>query len=206
MNKPTHPKKPIKQHHRKCKVVRVKKNPCLLKIKEVQRKIIAQQKQLSELVTPSAFRAGSGGLTVNLDTTGIGSQFASQLFFPSVQFDLNNEYDPSTSTFTPKVGGVYTISALAQYIDDSPPITRESKIYLSIGINGQYSNGEDDFILNPPQGGSMGHLVSINTIIHLNAGDKVDVFFAPQSFSGFGGAKGSVVGIFFAAARIPSPV
>ncbi|MFD6004170.1 hypothetical protein ACTOS9_18130 [Bacillus subtilis] len=57
----------------------------------------------------SAFRATSN---MNLS---VAANAASGVLFQNVQFDLANEYNPGTSTFSPRTAGVYSLNASVEF-------------------------------------------------------------------------------------------
>lgn len=72
----------------------------------------AQQNQSFAPITNqpiSAFRATSN---MNLS---VAANAASGVLFQNVQFDLANEYNPGTSTFSPRTAGVYSLNASVEF-------------------------------------------------------------------------------------------
>lgn len=146
---------------------------------------------MASLTRPSAFRA------VKTFGQDVFAQFQ-QVTYETQEFDLQNEYDPSNSTFIPKKGGVYTITASAAFYPNAPfgkPLTAT----MLIRINGMDIARQDHYFL-PTQAGP--HAVEVSTIIQLSAGDAVQVWtvITGGAMTIFGNA-----GTNFGAARFPSP-
>lgn len=116
--------------------------------------------------------------------------------FPQVQYeveelDLNNEYDPATSTFIPKQSGVYFLFASIEFTPTSVgiPIT----IVLEIRVNG------NPRIRDREEFTSSRGAIDASGILPLQAGDVVQVFAA---VAGGNGSTASGVGTRFEGARI----
>ncbi|WP_289318929.1 hypothetical protein [Peribacillus sp. NJ4] len=77
----------------------------------------------------SAFRAEN-----NLIAQPIVAGSSVIVNFPNEIFDLNNEYDPATSIFTPTQSGVYSICANVGLLPINPAINHATE--LSIQVNG----------------------------------------------------------------------
>ncbi|MNC43367.1 hypothetical protein D3C75_922240 [compost metagenome] len=148
------------------------------------------------LVRASAFRA--------VITSSTNVTLPRKVLFPVELFDLANEYNPLTSTFSPTAPGVYCITADVDYLQNVAEIRRNSTIFLRIVVNGTGvgSSLEDDSRVNP-MNQSIRQTVQATEIFNLKAGDVVEVFIAnagPDSFSG------TIQGGSFAAVRQPSPI
>lgn len=157
------------------------------------RKSFEQIRFQSPIVRPSAFKATS--------TQFVDSEKLAKVYFPTTLFDLAHEYNPKTSTFIPKKDGVYAVTASVNYVSVPPRTTTPSDTIIFITVNNKQQDLEDDFIINPANS-SMSQVSQINDILNLNAGDRVEVFFAPLTSTGT--ILGNV-GTFFASARFPSP-
>ncbi|SFM36032.1 hypothetical protein SAMN03159341_12836 [Paenibacillus sp. 1_12] len=155
----------------------------------------------SNLVKASAFKATA------IQDVQIPLQTPTKLLFTSEIFDLDNEYDTSTSTFIPKTAGVYVVTASAMYIKNLFSASNESNVILYITVNGQMIDEEDDFRMNFGLS-TTGQIVSVNDILNLNAGDRVEVGCFQSIFTDDVG--GTVLGrpfaTFFTAARVPSSI
>ncbi|PEJ95066.1 NTTRR-F1 domain [Bacillus wiedmannii] len=141
----------------------------------------------------SAFRAEKLGSQDFVEVSDIQVSYEDQIF------DLNDEYDPFTSTFIPKQGGVYFVFAMveAQLFGFDINHIAILKIYvnniLTLSSTGGYSVG---LPVTPT--------LSVSGIIHLNAGDAVTVRYI--SLSSAGVIDGFPDSSHFEAARFPSPL
>ena len=144
-------------------------------------------------VRPSVFRAvnNTGQQSVNADT------LVAPVLFPDVIFDLNNEYEPVTSTFTPKQDGVYSIIASVSF---APSVRLDYRVLTSIQINGNPVVADNNFFVVIP----FSDVTSVSAILQLTAGDEVNVA-AVSSVNGFLGIANPLV-MHFEAARFPSPL
>ncbi|MFY0760911.1 ABC transporter permease [Metabacillus dongyingensis] len=116
--------------------------------------------------------------------------------FPNEIFDLNNEYNPVTSIFTPTQTGVYSICANVSFLPNNPTIDHATN--LSIQVNGIQQVSSDNFFI-----GGVGITSNVNgacTIVQLQPGDTVRVVF----LSTVDGIISSVSDTNFEAARFPS--
>ncbi|MDQ0116254.1 ABC transporter permease [Paenibacillus harenae] len=118
-----------------------------------------------------------------------------QVLFQNEDFDVNNEYNPLTSTFRPRKSGIYSLMAAVTFalMNATPPVNAE----LIIRVNGM-SQISDFEVFSTTAG-----VIDASGILRLNAGDNVQVFIV---FSGFV-PEGSVVilsgiGTRFEGARI----
>lgn len=146
----------------------------------------------SNLVRASAFRAINNTIDQPLPINFV------KVLFPVEQFDLANEYDSTTSTFTAKTAGVYSLSASVEFspnIIDVPAY----EVRIAFVINNAIPSADADYT-------GVNHVffnaVEINDIVQLNAGDTVEVFAAsttPGVVSTLGLNR-------FAIARFPSPI
>jgi hypothetical protein len=138
----------------------------------------------------SAFRANGPDQIVNPTQS-------TKVLYPNEVFDLNNEYDPLTSTFTPVQDGVYTIIASVNFLTQ---IVQEFFLQLRITVNGTSIARDTEYfnITNV----SSDTVISVSTIFQLQAGEEVEVFL-DTDVNGF--ILGSVSDTHFEAARHPSP-
>jgi len=142
-------------------------------------------------VRPSAFRAvnNTAEQTVTADTPLI------PVLYPDEVFDLNHEYNPVASTFTPKQDGIYSIIASVSFAGP----TLYYRVLISIQINGNHVVADNDFFGVIP----FSDVTSVSAILQLTAGDKVNVSVV-SSTNGFLLANPLVM--HFEAARLPSPL
>jgi C1q domain len=111
--------------------------------------------------TPSAFRALSSAEGQNIPPGVL-----TKLVFPREVFDLNNEYDPATSTFVPQQSGIYTIITNVFSVSLPP-----SEIGVGIRVNDTIV--EPDF--DEEESSNVSSTPSLSLILQLQAGDRVDV-------------------------------
>jgi hypothetical protein len=149
---------------------------------------------------PSAFRAIN--ITVTQDVTADVPVIPVQ--YPTEIFDLNDEYDPLTSTFTPKQDGVYLVIASVNF---NPPtvdgviIPTNYRVLTLIRVNGIPVVSDNDFFGEIP----IGAVSSVSSILPLQAGDSVNVATSVST-------DGTIIPNPFApptrfeAARFPSPL
>jgi hypothetical protein len=82
-------------------------------------------------------------------------------------FDLNNEYDPATSTFIPRQSGIYSITAGVNLA-----ATNVNASYIGviiIRVNGQNTLVDEEDIIGSGT-------VDVSGLVQLQAGDRVEVF------------------------------
>lgn len=142
-------------------------------------------------VRPSAFRAVNSTTqeSVTADT------LVDPVIYPNEIFDLNNEYDPVTSTFTPKQDGVYSIIASVDFYPDITQVNH--RVLINIQINGNSVVSDNDFFGEI----TFRNVTSVSAILQLTAGDEVNVT-AASSTNGF--LTDIPLGMHFEAARLPS--
>jgi hypothetical protein len=134
-------------------------------------------------VCPSAFKAEDG---LNPSQT-INPNFNTVVEYERVVVDLNNEYDPETSTFTPKQNGIYSIIGSVSLGITNPP--QDSTIFISIRVNG------DDIELDKETAVDTNlNIITISRIMPLNAGDEVQIVIMSNQ-------AGSIIGGSFQGAR-----
>jgi len=109
-----------------------------------------------------------------------------QVFYPVVQYDLNDEYDAETSKFIPKQDGIYSFTASLAFVPPRNVTPVNYSADIAIRVNGEYVlagqsyQGQEFFF-------TLVKVTAVSGIIQLNAGDEVDVqfFIAPSSLNGF---------------------
>jgi len=138
----------------------------------------------------SAFSANTNGsFNQPLDGT------LTKVFFQNEIFDLADEYDPSTSVFTPKHSGVYLLNPYLVFTPNN--INVNYQVRVQIRVNGTTIVADDEFT----GGGSFFALATgVTSIVHLNAGDRVEVFAS----STVQGVISPGVSTRFEGARFPS--
>ncbi|MDM5329916.1 hypothetical protein [Neobacillus sp. CF12] len=94
-------------------------------------------------------------------------------------FDLVDEYNTGTSTFSPLRDGVYTIQASVAFTPTQPITSVGFNIEVIIVLNNTIVVADDNEIVPATFFGSGAASVSVDTstILQLNAGDTVSVFF-----------------------------
>lgn len=150
------------------------------------------------LIIASAFRAVSSAVQSVPANTFVKVQY------PNQQFDLDNEYNPATSTFIPKTDGVYLIIGSVGFGPDV--ITTPYNATIDIRVNGSVSISTDNDFFSEVAPPPAANAVSCSTILQLNAGDVVEVFFSAR-ISGLiiQMDSNNRVATHFEAARFPSP-
>ncbi|MFC0274978.1 ABC transporter permease [Metabacillus herbersteinensis] len=113
-------------------------------------------------VRSSAFRAVSN----NTDQQITSARELTKVQYPVEQLDINNEYNPVTSTFTPRQNGIYSIIASIL----ASPVAAQTFIELRIFVNGEPGVGVFENIT-----GVLGS-ISVSTNLQLQVGDTVEVF------------------------------
>ncbi|MEC1581146.1 C1q-like domain-containing protein [Bacillus subtilis] len=151
---------------------------------------ISQQNQSFASITNqpiSAFRATSN---MNLS---VAANAASGVLFQNEQFDLANEYNPNTSTFSPRTAGVYSLNASVEF---QPNAIVDFNLEVVFLVNQDVVGGN-----NKSQAGNIPAVVAITEILQLNAGDTVTVAMRSTA----AGVIQATTRTHFAAARVPSP-
>ncbi|PGT20406.1 hypothetical protein COC96_00005, partial [Bacillus cereus] len=137
----------------------------------------------------SAFRAFNNQSQLISDGVPI------KVLFPQVEYDLNNEYNPITSTFIPAQGGVYLIQATIA-MQNLPNSTS-----LEIQVGGVTRAVETGFF---PATSSRILVLTVSAILQLQAGVPVEIFAANTPIQNTATGLGSFF-VHFEAARFPSP-
>lgn len=150
-----------------------------------------------ESVRPSAFRAVNNTAEQNV----IANTLVVPVLYPDEIFDLNNEYDPVASTFTPKQNGVYSIIASVNFgpVVNGVIVPTNYRVLTVIQVNGNPVVGDNDFFGEIP----IGNVISVSAILQLTAGDEVNVT-ALSSTNGI--LFLNPLAMHFEAARLPSPL
>ncbi|OQR56390.1 ABC transporter permease [Bacillus sp. CDB3] len=148
-----------------------------------------------KLVRASAFRAVS---TVNQNVTA--NTFV-KVLFQDEQFDLANEYNPTTSDFIPETRGVYSVIGTISFAPNDSNANYRARV--EIRINGNPAIAIDNDFFGPS---NFANVVAVSTILELHAGDVVEIFAESdvdgliiQNDPGF-------ISTHFEAARFPSPI
>ncbi|EJQ50578.1 hypothetical protein QUG02_14020 [Bacillus hominis] len=118
----------------------------------------------SVLIPQSGFRAINRELEQK-----VGPADLTLISYPNEIFDLNNEYNPITSTFTPKQNGVYLIIASIGFF---PNVPASYSARLFITINGEAVVADNDFLSEELE---IVNILSVSTILKLSAGSNVQV-------------------------------
>lgn len=127
--------------------------------------ITALNNCLGVTVDSPAFSANMGGV----DQTGIPSSTWTQLLFPTEDFDNANDYDASTSIWTPSEEGKYAIGGF--YVID--PNSFSGNKYFRMGI---YKNGSLHRELQFWGSNNSGKLVSESGMTLVAANGTTDTF------------------------------
>ncbi|WP_342604903.1 hypothetical protein [Peribacillus sp. FSL E2-0159] len=145
--------------------------------------------------TNSAFSAATQGSSVLQPLAG--TLPLAKVFFPNVLLDLENEYDPSTSTFTAKNSGVYLFFTSLNFFSD--PIGVPYQVRVQIQVNGSSVGTDDEF--TRVHSGDFTPVISLSAKVNLNAGDTVEVFASSTTPGVLLPGKATR----FEGARFPSP-
>ncbi|KFM99103.1 hypothetical protein D0U04_20650 [Bacillus clarus] len=119
-----------------------------------------------EKVSPSAFRA------VSLAQQNVTALTNVKVLYPIKEFDLNNEYNVTTSVFRPKTDGIYALNASVNFTSTGN-VDYNAGIHFSIN---EIPVGEDDEFWRTIVAGSNG-IIASTQIVLLRAGEPVEVFF-----------------------------
>ncbi|WP_179958624.1 collagen-like protein [Bacillus sp. SH5-2] len=143
-------------------------------------------------VPQSAFKA------VKSNNQNYSEGVFTQVTYESEVFDLNDEYNPITSTFIPKQNGVYFVlaSMIIVVLDHAEKLDSRLNILVN---NIPVITVTEAF----PSFFTFNAIISISGILRLNAGDKVTVgleCFDPGVINSFPNST------HFEAARFPSPL
>ncbi|MFD1953451.1 hypothetical protein ACFSL6_04500 [Paenibacillus thailandensis] len=133
----------------------------------------AKKKRRVIIVRTSAFRAvnATADQTVTANTPVVPVQYPNQIF------DINNEYDTATSTFTPKQDGIYFIIASVSFFPDD--VMTNYRLVLNIRVNDFPIVTDDEFFgANPVPTGDQ---ISVSGILKLEKGDKVTISLFPTT-------------------------
>jgi hypothetical protein len=116
---------------------------------------------------PSAFRAVN--LTDEQMVTANTPVFP--VLYPDEVFDLNNEYNPDTSTFIPKQDGIYSIIGSVSFFPNN--ISINYRVVINIRVNEIPVVTDNAFFgANPVPTGDQ---ASVSAILQLEAGDEVNI-------------------------------
>ncbi|MDZ5472893.1 hypothetical protein SM124_14260 [Bacillus sp. 31A1R] len=117
--------------------------------------------------------------------------------YPNVLFDLNEEYDPEESTFIPNQDGIYLVIGSVVFAQD---LEIDYRVRIFILVNGEPAVGDNDFWGKEVP---FANGVSVSGILQLNKGDRVSI---NVNSTADGVIVGDPVGTHFEAARFPSPL
>ncbi|MFL1673198.1 hypothetical protein ABTW76_09080, partial [Paenibacillus dendritiformis] len=95
------------------------------------------------------------------------------LFFQTVEYDLNGEYNPATSTFVSSEGGVYTIS-VSLLLVANPQVE-----FVALVLEGPNNSGRL-FIRNTDKP-DFPFTVNFTAQMNFNPGDSMRVFLVPNA-------------------------
>ncbi|MFE5318222.1 hypothetical protein ACFQ88_05885 [Paenibacillus sp. NPDC056579] len=122
---------------------------------------------------PSAFRA----VNATADQTVTANTPVAPVQYPNQIFDLNNEYNPATSTFTPKQDGKYLIIASVSFFPAD--VSTNYRLVLNIRVNNNPVVTDDEFFgANPVPTGDQ---ISVSGILKLKKCDKVTISLFPTT-------------------------
>jgi hypothetical protein len=145
-------------------------------------------------VRASGFRA-----TELVPSAVIPADTFTKVRYTNEQYDLTNEYAPSTSTFSPRRKGVYSIIASIFFLPVAP-FTLPALTQINILVNGFYVAFDSETLST-----NTGYTVSVSTNIQLNAGDVVEVYMRSSVQGAIVPSPAEGVATRFEATRFPSP-
>ncbi|WP_100373031.1 hypothetical protein [Bacillus sp. FJAT-45037] len=87
--------------------------------------------------------------------------------YPDVDFDLNHEYCPVTSTFSPRHNGIYLVIASLNFAAVDPA----NRVLINIEVNGQVVVSDNDYW----DLGTRTDVTAVSGIVRLRVGDKVTI-------------------------------
>ncbi|KYG25861.1 C1q-like domain-containing protein [Bacillus gaemokensis] len=140
----------------------------------------------------SGFRAANTAASIPIP---VANQYV-KVLFSNKQFDLDNEYNATTSTFIAKTAGVYHFNASIIFQAD---INIDYQLGIAVTVNRNSSDVDNEF---SDENSPFMTTLEINTIVQLNAGDSVEIFALSST-------PGQIIAredIRFAGARFPSPL
>lgn len=135
----------------------------------------------------SAFRADSASQVVTAE------QPLTHVYYQNVVFDLCDDYNPMDSIFVPRCQGVYLIIASAFFASATAV---DYRTLIAIRVNDVLVDEQNAF-WGESQAGARSSVVRLSSILHLEAGDVVDVVFTST-------VDGLIWDGNFQAARFPS--
>jgi hypothetical protein len=161
-------KKSRKDHHKKEKCCGGNNNEINININTAN-----DQDNNTGNVRPSAFAATANREQPLTNVAGKVNIFGRE------EFDLNNEYDPATSTFIPRQSGIYSITAGVEF--EPNDINTSYRGVIIIRVNGVNTLVDGDNMIGSST-------VDVSGLIELQAGDRVEVF-ALMTIPGVAGAS-----------------
>lgn len=142
---------------------------------------------------------GSGFRAINNTTDQpVPANAFVKVIFPTVQFDLANEYNPATSTFIPNKNGVYSVLSTIGFAPNDSNVNYRTRI--EIRVNGNIANAIDNEYFGA--GVSVANSRQVGTILNLQANEQVEIFVTsttPGVITSLNGCSQ------LEAARFPSP-
>lgn len=150
-----------------------------------------------ERIQPSAFKAVNETFEQNV----IADNLVVPVRYPNEIFDLNDEYDPEESTFSPKQDGLYSVIASVNFgpVVNGQIIPTNYRVLIVIRVNGAPVVADNDFFGEIPIGSG----ISVSAILQLNAHDEVNIAIVSSTN---GVLFANPLGMRFEAARLPSPL
>lgn len=146
-------------------------------------------------------QSGFKAVNANIDQIALANTLIFPVRYPDEIFDLNNEYNPLTSTFIPKQDGVYSINASLNFgseVNGEIVITNFS-VLIVIWVNGEPVVIDNDFMGEIP----IINVVSVSGILQLTAGDEVNIAVTSTTA---GVIISNSLSMRFEATRLPSPL
>ncbi|TDL32743.1 ABC transporter permease [Jeotgalibacillus sp. S-D1] len=114
---------------------------------------------------PSAFRA------VSNEDQQVEANEETKVFFYDKEYDLNHEYRPVRSVYSPKKDGIYLITGTISFEPESFDQNYRARVGININET-PYEAGDNDFW---GTGVEIANAVQVAAILKLAAGDEVEI-------------------------------
>ncbi|WP_404445866.1 hypothetical protein LG307_20230 [Sutcliffiella horikoshii] len=103
-----------------------------------------------------------------------------KVFFTGVQFDNGDIYNANTSTFVPSEDGVYFVAGKVTFFPKNDAIPFRAR--LEVRVNGESVAADNEYFLSGVVPSMVfANIVNTSTILQLQAGDLVEIFFTSTS-------------------------
>lgn len=103
-----------------------------------------------------------------------------KVLFTGVQFDKGDIYNENTSTFVPVESGVYFVAGTVTFFPRNDAIPFRAR--LEVRVNGESVEADSDYFFSGVVPSMFfANIVNTSTILQLQAGDLVEIFFTSTS-------------------------